>query len=50
MARARHRAAEKVKDLGDIFDNMEYKARRNKSEEVIKRVFGRVKTNVEANG
>jgi hypothetical protein len=29
MARARHRAAERVKDLGDIFADVEYKARRN---------------------
>jgi hypothetical protein len=42
MARARHRAAEKVKDLGDIFDEVEYTARRSKSKEDIKRVFRRV--------
>lgn len=29
MARARHRAAERVKDLGDIFADVEYQARRN---------------------
>lgn len=35
MARARHKAAEKVKGLGDIFDIVEYKARRKEFRKMI---------------